>query len=624
MRDKQAPRTRSPRRSTARIPAGWVGRQPEPTGNDFRALERAALAALLALGLGAAGGAPALAQAPSTDWTSQNLNLDNNRFAPLDQIDAANVGQLVERWSYVVGPTDNITEATPLVVDGVMYLHSRSTLFALDAETGAELWTAALDAGSPGGSPVRGPTFAGGNIYAYRGADLYARDAGTGDAVETFGNGGVLPVVSNALQMKYPDDYPPTLDPVQIGYRITTPPAHHDGTLYVAAALSEGHIPGGLVIATDAGTGAIRWVFNTIPQGPQDEGWEIARDTWGYGARAGGGIWTQPAIDPDLGMVYVNAGNPSPDYDGSARAGINLFSNSTVALDLETGALRWYYQAVHHDLWDWDHVTGPVLFDVPGDGGATIRGVAAAGKNCLFYMWDRETGEPLHPMVETVVPTETDVPDEQVWPTQPIPYNAAGVPMTPLCATFVEVDDPELAARSSQLYSPYWISREVIVPHGGSSFGAPSFSPATGLVYVTGKNGAIALVVNPVGDTLEPGPDSRGHTESLSSLDRLSEAFPPEVTVSAYVPATGEQAWQAILPALSAIGASGNVVTAGNLVFQGVEDGGFYALDATTGETLLRYDAPRPIRASPMTYQVDGKQYVTVVATNTVVTLALP
>ena len=250
--------------------------------------------------------------------------------------------------------------------------------------------------------------------------------------------------------------------------------------------------------------------------------------------------------------------------------------------------------------------------------------MAAAGKNCLFYMWDRETGEPLHPMVETVVPTETDVPDEQVWPTQPIPYNAAGVPMTPLCATFVEVDDPELAARSSQLYSPYWISREVIVPHGGSSFGAPSFSPATGLVYVTGKNGAIALVVNPVGDTLEPGPDSRGHTESLSSLDRLTEAFPPEVTVSAYDPVTGEQAWQAILPALSAIGASGNVVTAGNLVFQGVEDGGFYALDATTGETLLRYDAPRPIRASPMTYQIDGKQYVTVVATNTVVTLALP
>ena len=566
------------------------------------------------------------AQAPSssTDWPSQNFNLDNNRFAPLEEINSTNVSQLTERWSYEVGPTDNIAQTTPLVVDGVMYFHSHSTLFAIDAATGHELWTAILNAGSDSASPVRGPTFVDGTIYAYRGADLYAMNADTGVPVETFGDQGVLTVVSNALQMKYPDDFPPSLDPVSIGYRITTPPAHYDGTMYVAAALSEGHIPGGLVIATDADTGAIKWVFNTIPQGPQDEGWEIARDTWGDGARAGGGIWTQPAVDPGLEMVYVNAGNPSPDYDGSARIGINLFSNSTIALDLHTGALQWYYQAVHHDLWDWDHVTGPVLFDVTGDDGQTIKGLAAAGKNCLFYMWNRESGEPLHAMVETVVPTETDVPGEQVWPTQPIPHNAAGVPMTPLCATFVSLDDPELATRSAQMYAPYWISKSVIVPHGGSSFGSPSFSPRTGLVYVTGKNGAIALVVNPVGDTLEPGPDSRGHTENFESIDRLSEDFPPEVTVSAYDPLSGEQTWQTILPARTSIGASGNMVTAGDLVFQGVEDGGFYALHAKTGEVLYRFDAPRPIRANPMTYEVAGKQYVTIVATNTVITLALP
>ena len=568
--------------------------------------------------------APAAAQQGSADWASQNIDLGNSRYAPLDQINTGNVDRLTMRWSFETGPADNIAQATPLVVDGVMYLHSRATLFALNAVTGEERWTASLASGPEGGSPVRGPTFADGRIYAYRGADLYAMDADTGEPVESFGEFGVLPVVSAALQLKYPDDYPPTLDPVSIGYRITTPPAYHDGTLYVAAALSEGHIPGGLVIATDADTGEISWVFNTVPQGPQDDGWEIARDTWGAGARAGGGIWTQPAIDPDLGLVYVNAGNPSPDYDGSARVGKNLFSNSTIALDLETGTLRWYYQAVHHDLWDWDHVTGPVLFDVAGNDGETIRGVAAAGKNCLFYMWDRETGEPLHPMVETLVPTETDVPGEQAWPTQPIPHNAAGVPMTPLCATFVELDDPELASRSSQFYSPYWVSKAVIVPHGGSSFGSPAFSPRTGFVYVTGKNGAIALVVNPVGDTLEPGPDSRGHTDNFSDLDRLSEDYPPSVTVSAYDPVTGEQTWQAVLPAQSSIGASGNMVTAGNLVFQGVEDGGFYALDAKTGAELFRFDAPRPIRASPMTYQVNGTQYVTVVATDTVVTLALP
>ena len=581
-----------------------------------------AIAGILAVVIGA--GAPVAAQQGSADWPSQNINLGNSRYAPLDQIDTGNVDRLAMRWSFETGPADNIAQATPLVVGGVMYLHSRATLFALNAATGEELWTAPLTTGPEGGSLVRGPTFADGQIYAYRGANLYAMDADTGAPIESFGDQGMLPVVSAALQLKYPDDYPPTLDPVSIGYRITTPPAFHDGTLYVAAALSEGHIPGGLVIATDADTGAIRWVFNTVPQGPQDEGWNIARDTWGTGARAGGGIWTQPAIDPDLGLVYVNAGNPSPDYDGSARIGKNLFSNSTIALDLETGALRWYYQAVHHDLWDWDHVTGPVLFDVTGYDGETIKGVAAAGKNCLFYMWDRETGEPLHAMVETMVPTETDVPGEQVWPTQPIPHNAAGVPMTPLCATFVELDDPELASRSSQFYSPYWMSKSVIVPHGGSSFGSPAFSPGTGLVYVTGKNGAVAIVVNPVGDTVEPGPGSPGHTESFSDLDRISEDYPPSVTVSAYDPVTGEQEWQQVLPASSSIGASGNMVTAGNLVFQGVEDGGFYALDARTGDELFRFDAPRPIRASPLTYQVNGTQYVTVVATDTVVTLALP
>jgi outer membrane protein assembly factor BamB len=144
------------------------------------------------------------------------------------------------------------------------------------------------------------------------------------------------------------------------------------------------------------------------------------------------------------------------------------------------------------------------------------------------------------------------------------------------------------------------------------------------LIYVTGKNGAITLNVEPVGDTLRPGPDSRGHEESFSELDRISENYSPTLTISAYSPASGEQVWQRELPAVSSIGASGNMVTAGDLVFQGIEDGGFYALDARTGETLFRYEAPRTIRASPMTFEVDGSQYVTVVATNSVVTLALP
>ncbi|MDP6652059.1 MAG: PQQ-binding-like beta-propeller repeat protein [Gammaproteobacteria bacterium] len=563
------------------------------------------------------------AQSDSYDWPSQNLNIHNSRYAELEQINRSNVARLAEQWTYSPGPQDDITQVTPLVVDGVMYLHSRLNMFALDARTGEELWRRPLDAG-PAGGPVRGSTYADGRVYAYRGADLYAFDASNGEALRSFGDTGVLKVVAEALHHQYPDVYPTNMDPVTIGYRLTTPPSIHDGKMCVAAALSEGHIPGGLVIKIDASSVVVEWVFNTIPQTPSDSGWELASETWGSGQRAGGGVWTPPAIDTVAGLVYVNAGNPSPDYDGSARVGANLFTNATIALDMNSGELAWYFQAVHHDLWDWDHVTGPLLFDVTNDAGELIKGVAAGGKNCLFYLWDRVSGAPLFPMVETTVPTATDVPGEVVYPTQPIPHTARGIPMDPLCATFIEFSDPELAARSRQLYTPYSVTEPYIVSHGGSSFGSASFSPKTELVYITGKNGAISLNVEPLGDSLRPGPGGQGHDENFSVLDRISEDYTPALTVSAYRPADGEQVWQAELPAQSSIGASGNLVTAGNLVFQGIEDGGFYALDAEDGETLFRFQTPRQIRASPLSYAVEGKQYVTVVSTNTVVTLALP
>jgi quinohemoprotein ethanol dehydrogenase len=565
------------------------------------------------------GTAPILSGGGQSDWSSHNVDLNNSRFSPLDQINRSSVGALAERWTFQVAPGQSVTQVTPLVVGGVMYLSAPATLYALDATTGASIWTLELESAHP--SVVRGPTYADGKIYMYNGSTLVAADAETGELIETFGNDGVLPIVGAALQFKYPDDYPPSLDPYTIGYRITTAPAYHDNTLFVGAALSEGHIPGGLLIASDATTGAIKWVFNTIPQRPQDDGWEIAQDTWGAGDRAGGGIWTQPAIDLDLGLVYINSGNPSPDYDGSARPGINLFTNSTIALDMETGALRWHYQTVHHDLWDWDNVTGPVLFDVALNG-KTIKGVGAAGKNCLLYLWHRETGEPIHPMVETLVPTESNVPGEQVWPTQPIPHTARGIPMTPFCATYVHLDDPEQAARSRQMYTPYSINEHLIVAHGGSSFGAPAFSPRTGLLYVSGKNGAISMIVNPVGDTLEPGPDSRGHTENFEELSRIPD-YTASFTVTAYDPATGEEAWQQILPANSSIGASGNLATAGDLVFQGTDAGGFFAFDAETGEELFSVNTRRPIRASPLTYAVNDTQYVTIVASDTVMTYAV-
>ena len=183
-------------------------------------------------------------------------------------------------------------------------------------------------------------------------------------------------LLNEVLKFKYPEKD-------AVGYRLVGPPAYLNGMLYVGLAQSERHIPGGLVAAMDAKTGAVKWVFSTIPQTPTDDGWEIAKDSWIGGQRVGGGIWTQPAIDPELGLIYFNAGNPSPDYEGTARHGMNLFTNSILALRLDTGKLAWYYQTIHHDLWDWDLVTGPVLFDV-NVGGKTIKGVALGREELLL------------------------------------------------------------------------------------------------------------------------------------------------------------------------------------------------------------------------------------------------
>ena len=550
------------------------------------------------------------------DWPLHNLDLGHGRYAQLDEINTSNAGKLTLQWSYDAGAVDNISRNTPLVIDGVMYVNAGSRLLAVTAATGRLLWNVQIEPAFPASG--RGPTYGDGRIYAYGQSVLYAVDAKTGKIVESFGNKGRLEIARAALQFKYPDKD-------STGYEMTTPPAYYNGALYVGLAQSEHHIPGGLVAAVDGRTGTVKWVFNTIPQGAADDGWEIANATWRSGARAGGGIWSPPAIDPELGLLYVNAGNPSPDYDGSARKGMNLFTNAIIALQLQTGRLAWYYQTIHHEIWDFDLVTGPILFDVTV-GGRTIKGIGSASKNCLLYLWHRDTGQPINPMVETAVPTQTDVPGEQVWPTQPFPYTVKGVPMQPFCATFPIVASPELAKRARPLYTPYSIKELYIVSHGGSSFGSMSFSPRTGLLYVTGKNAAVALSVKPVGNTLRQNTQSLGHVANIAEGPQRAKdvGVSDTETVTAYDPGTGALVWQKEHPTRSSIGSSGNLATAGDLVFQGSDTGDIYAFDARSGELLFRYTAPRSIRSNPITYRVNGKQYVTIVATSTILTLGLP
>ena len=566
--------------------------------------------------------APVLAQGvgeAGDDWPRHNLDEYNSRFSPLSEIDRSNVGSLELKWSMRTDVTMRVGEVTPLVVDGVMYFHSGSTLFAVDGATGEEVWTFEAEEPFTGGG--RGPAYGDGRIYAYGQTIMYAVDARTGTLVDSFGRDGLLRITNAALTFKYPDTYPPDIDPLSLGYMMTNPPAYRDGTIYVGLPFSDSLLPGGLLVAADAETGAVKWVFNSIPQGPRDTGWEIARDTWSGPGRYGGGIWTQPAVDAELGMVYFNAANPSPNYDGSSRKGMNLFTNSMLAVDMETGELEWYFQTLHHDIWDWDLVAGPILFDIEVDG-RPVRGIASLGKTCYVYMLDRATGEPLNPIVETAVPTATDVPGDEVWPTQPVPYTARGIPQQPFCAIYPLITDPELAPRARQIFQPHSVNEFFIVSPGlmgGANFGSPSFSPRTGLLYATGKNDAWSIKVNPVGDTLEPGPGNMGHFAVFTEEGETGMTV--TTTLAAYEPATGRRAWYAEIEGLTN---SGNMVTAGDLVFQGAGTGHFYAFDAATGERLFQYQADTGIRSSPATFGAGGAQYVTVIAANTVLTFGLP
>jgi glucose dehydrogenase len=289
-------------------------------------------------------------------------------------------------------------------------------------------------------------------------------------------------------------------------------------------------------------------------------------------------------------MIYFNVGNPSPDYDGSPRNGINLFTNSTVALNLATGKLVWYNQAVHHDIWDWDLTTGPVLFDVTV-GGKPVKGIGAASKTCYWYLYNRETGQPINPIVETAVPTKTDVPGEKVWPTQPIPYTSRGVPQQPFCATYPIVTDPELAKRVRPSFHPPFANEFFIIAPsvtGGSNFGSSSFSPRTGLLYVTGKNDAFSIKVKPVGDTLRPGPGNLGYFGTIA--ERGETGIKPTTTLTGYDPVTGQQVWYSELPGRSQ---GGNLATAGDVVCQGIGEGDFYAFDAGRAESCSS-SRPKP------------------------------
>ncbi|MDO8794949.1 MAG: PQQ-binding-like beta-propeller repeat protein [Vicinamibacterales bacterium] len=544
---------------------------------------------------------PAVNTATSQGWPLNNLDAKNSRHSALTQITSQNVRTLAVRWLH---HTRN-AGSTPIVVNGVMYVSSPDSVFALDAATGRLVWS------NTNVGAARGVAYGDGVIYVAKGAQVTALDARTGLLVPSFGDGGVSNALVEALKAKFPQMGKPT----DWGYSINMVPQYASGVLIVGTALSENHIPGGVILAIDGKSGRALWRFLGVPQGPDDEGWAIAKDTWVGGARHGGGLWATPAIDAESGTVHLTIANPSPDQDGSARKGINLFSNAFVALDLRTGRLKWYFQQVHHDLWDYDAGQQPILFDLRV-GGRLAKATAAGNKNGFVYVLDRETGKPFNPIVETPVPTESDTLGEEVWPTQPIPHTAKGKPMTPTAPQSVDRPLFPMFEKYPKVpfYTPPRRDGAVHAPREAVHYGGNAFNPQTGLLYVAGKDLPIMMTVVPTGNTLKNG--------QFSTAGRRDSAAPEKGSVSAYDPATNELVWRT---AVNGGPSAGVFSTAGNLVFVGDRQGMFAAMDAKTGKSLWSFYTGGAIRGGQITYQVNGTQYVTVPSGgDLIVTFALP
>jgi len=524
--------------------------------------------------------------AQSVNWPLHNLDLAGSRFSPMDQITAANVKSLAPRWLFQTGVIDGVSnQTTPVIVDGMMYATDpRGSVYALDAADGRLLWTYDVANLLGGGAKAgyifrnRGVCYADGIVYTAAGSFLFALDAKSGRPIKTFGTDGQAAVILDVIKERYPD----VKAAIELGYWFTTAPQVHDGVLYAVTSRSESHIPGGHVLSVDAKSGRVLWHFNTIPQDGRDEGWELAGPTWVGGERNGGGIWETPSIDPELAAIYVAVGNPFGD--ATKRLGTNLFTDSIVALDLRNGKLRWHFQQTHHDEWDYDSGNQPVLFDMQV-GGRRVRALAEASKNGYLYILDRETGKPVHPIKEMPVPTENARPGDQPWPTQPIPFTAAGQPMKPVSPVLpIDVPADRLSTRTvvpqytppgpNQIYSPG--------SEGGANYGPISYSPRTGLLYV-----------NAVDSPFGAGRPARGY-------------------FSAFDPTTGELKWQ---QTFDGWGQAGSVVTAGGVVFAGTGSnaaGYLFAFDAKSGDLLWKFNTGGGVFGSPSVYMANGEEFVSV------------
>ncbi len=626
----------------------------------------------------------ALAQYGATngEWRSYGGDLGSTKYSPLDEIDAANFDdlELAWRWRSVDSALDlerlrregrqtsiSNLKATPLMVEGALYLSTPlGQAAAIDAGTGDTLWV--YDPQSYTGTAYpHAPTIPSnsrGAAYWTDGEEarilwgtsdgyLYAVDARTGEPCLDFGTNGRVDLMDGI-----PRAVRGGTDHLGSGWLgVGSPPIVARDVVVTPTIISDFQItkeaPPGWVKGIDVRTGEDKWVFRTVPQADDygSETWED--ESWRYSGNSN--VWSTMSVDDELGYIYLPTGTATNDYYGGHRPGDNLFAESLVVLDIETGQRQWHFQTVHHGLWDYDLPTAPNLIDVTVDG-AEVKAVAQITKQGFVFVFDRITGEPLWPIEERPVPTDTNLEGEvpsptQPFPTKPPPFEYQGVTIDDLVDFTPEIRAMAVDAvkdfKLGPLYTPPTlaveggtqgtIQRPAVI--GGANWYGAAVDPETGLLYVPSANQF--SVLNYLTPTEEQGANVR-YVWTLSVqqgggarplMPRGLPLFkPPYSRMTAIDLNTGEHAWMVPngngdrirnhpllrdlnLPPLGGDGYGGPLLTKTLLISAltaGGEDGGprLVARDKATGEEVASVDLPAGAIGTPMTYLHQGKQYI--------------
>jgi quinoprotein glucose dehydrogenase len=586
------------------------------------------------------------ADAPDANWTAYGHDGGGSKHSALKQIDRSNVSGLKVAWSFRTGEpltslhrysrTPNF-EPTPLVIDGVMYFGTPyGNVYALDAVTGKSLWSYDTKIDRDGNygdfanrgvstwvDPSKKPSEPCRRVIYMASIDarLFALDAAAGQPCPAFGKEGMIDLKLGLRRApSFKGEYEETSPPAVIGNMVIVGSGIADNNNVRAAS--------GEVRAFDAHTGALHWTWHPL-------------DTETSGAA---NAWSMISVDPGRNLVFIPTGSASPDYWGGLRPGDDLYANSVVALNAATGKMVWHFQTVHHDLWDYDVASQPLLFTMKHNGVSTPA-VAVGSKTGHLFLLTRDKGQPIFGVEERKVPA-SDVEGEHASPTQPVPLlPKPWIPQSmrpddawgPTESDRKACSEQIAALRNEGIFTPPSIKGSLIVPGniGGMHWGGMSFDPESGLLLVPSNNFPAIVRLIPQNrfqlermmskgwETTEqkgaPYAMSRGWLMGPSGLPC---AAPPWGTLAAIDTATGKLAWQSPLgevsPATAGLGSinlGGPITTAGGLTFIGASfDAALKAFDTSTGKLLWRGELPASARSTPMTYSVNGKQYIAIAA----------